>query len=207
MWKLTNHMSTTHLNRCGPHRTEKFAPQSTQPRDPILVTILFHICILPSATKLLRLCFHRRVSVRGGGVTGHGGCAWSQGGVPSPGGGCLVPWGVCPQRGGGWLVPGGALSHGGCLSQGGYLVWGGCLSQRGVPGLGVCLVPGGGGLLLGGAWSRGGGGIRACTEADPPRRDGYCCGRYASYWNAFLFFFLYSQLVRVCTTIHSLHNP
>ena len=27
--------------------------------------------------------------------------------------------------------------------------------------------------------------IPACTEADPP--DGYCCGRGASYWNAFLF--------------------
>ena len=29
------------------------------------------------------------------------------------------------------------------------------------------------------------GGIPACTEADTPQ-DGYCCGRYASYWNAFL---------------------
>ena len=38
--------------------------------------------------------------------------------------------------------------------------------HRGVPGPGGCLVPGGCG--------------------DPPR-DGYCCGRYASYWNAFLF--------------------
>ena len=26
--------------------------------------------------------------------------------------------------------------------------------------------------------------IQACTEADPPM-DGYCQGRYASYWNAF----------------------
>ena len=31
-----------------------------------------------------------------------------------------------------------------------------------------------------------GGCIPACTESDPPP-DGYCCGRYASYWNAFLF--------------------
>ena len=30
-----------------------------------------------------------------------------------------------------------------------------------------------------------GGCIPACTEADPS--DGYCCGWYASYWNAFLF--------------------
>ena len=53
--------------------------------------------------------------------------------------------------------------------------------HRGVPGLGggawswvVCSW--GGGLLLrvGGAWWR-----------LPP--DGYCCGRYASYWNAFLY--------------------
>ena len=26
--------------------------------------------------------------------------------------------------------------------------------------------------------------IPACTEADPPV-DGYCCGQYTSYWNAF----------------------
>ena len=32
-----------------------------------------------------------------------------------------------------------------------------------------------------------GGGISACTEADTPHPDGHCCGRYASYWNAFLF--------------------
>ena len=35
-------------------------------------------------------------------------------------------------------------------------------------GEGVCLVPGGG-----------------VPGGDHP--DGYCCGRYASYWNAFLF--------------------
>ena len=52
---------------------------------------------------------------------------------------------------------------------------------------------------LGGAWSWGvsapwggcgcsrAGGIPACTEAEPPPgRDGYCCERYASHWNAFL---------------------
>ena len=25
------------------------------------------------------------------------------------------------------------------------------------------------------------------ADTPPPRRDGHCCGRYASYWNAFLF--------------------
>ena len=34
---------------------------------------------------------------------------------------------------------------------------------------------------------RGRGWISACTEADLPA-DGYCCGRYASYWNAFLYY-------------------
>ena len=82
--------------------------------------------LIPSATKLRRLCFYRCVSVHRGG--------------------CLVR-GVC-------LVLGGSAP--------------------------------GGGSALAGAWSRGVG-IPACTEADPPRRDGYCCGRYASYWNAFLF--------------------
>ena len=30
--------------------------------------------------------------------------------------------------------------------------------------------------------------IPACTDANtpPPPADGYCCGRYASYWNALL---------------------
>ena len=42
-----------------------------------------------------------------------------------------------------------------------------------VSGPGGCLVPGGSGP---------GGG---CLVETP--LDGYCCGRYASYWNAFLF--------------------
>ena len=60
------------------------------------------------------------------------------------------------------------------------------LFTRGVPGprgglvRGGCLVPGRG------VWSRGvpdpGGGAWWRSP-----RDGYCCGRYASYWNAFLF--------------------
>ena len=54
----------------------------------------------------------------------------------------------------------------------------------GAPGRG-CLVPGGsaprGGCLVPGGVS----GPRGVPGGDP--RDGYCCGRYASYWNAFLF--------------------
>ena len=118
--------------------------------------------LLPSASKLRRLCFYRRLSIQ-----------W--------GGGCLVP--------------------GGCLV------------------LGVS-APGGGGvcLVLGGAWSRGWGGvgvsdpggvgIPACTEADPPGRDGYCCGRYASYWNAFLLVLRRYFRVRVsaCVNHHQHHS-
>ena len=67
---------------------------------------------------------------------------------------------VCPQ--------GGACSRG-------RLLWGSAWSEGGVCSLGgVCS----GGLV----------GIPAYNESDTsPRRDGYCCGRYASYWNAFLF--------------------
>ena len=58
--------------------------------------------------------------------------------------------------------------------RGGVLVSGpkGGSGPRGDPG------PGGGACSLGG-----GGGVAWCR---PP--SGYCCGRYASYWNAFLFY-------------------
>ena len=91
-----------------------------------------------------------------------GGGAWSGVGVPGPG------WGV-PGLGvsglGGLPGSGGVPAPGGCLVRGGAWSWGGC-SWRG-------LLPGGGCLVRGGAWWR-----------TPP--DNYCCGQYASYWNAFL---------------------
>ena len=40
--------------------------------------------------------------------------------------------------------------------------------------------------LVGGSLGPHLGGIPACTEAEPPTVDGYCCGQYASYWNVFL---------------------
>ena len=58
----------------------------------------------------------------------------------------------------------------------GCLLWGGCC-------LGGCLLPGGvpapGGCLLRG--------VPAPRGVWRPPCDGYCCERYASYWNAFLF--------------------
>ena len=112
---------------------------------------------LPSAKKLRGLCFYRCVCVHRGG-----------GGIPA----CLE--GGNPA----------------CLAAG---LWeGGCA----IP---ACLATG----LQGGAWSGGvpgpggsapGGGVPAlgrlvsqhALRQTPPRRDSYCCGQYASHWNAFL---------------------
>ena len=63
-----------------------------------------------------------------------------------------------------------------------------------VPGPGGCLILGvsalGGAWSQGGAWFRGGCLVLGGAWWRPPW-DGYCCGRYASYWNAFLFFFCF----------------
>ena len=82
---------------------------------------------LPSATKLRRLCFHRRVSVHRG--------VWSWGGA------CSRGW--C-------LLPGGSGPKGGVPDLGGCLLWG--LRSRGVPPPGVCGL--GVACSLGG-WSQG----------------------------------------------------
>ena len=39
---------------------------------------------------------------------------------------------------------------------------------------------------MGGAWSQGVPTPGGCVPCGDPLPDGYCCGRYASYWNAFL---------------------
>ena len=77
---------------------------------------------------------------------------------------------VCDSvHGGRCLVPGGLLLEGGACSWVGVCSGGGAWSQEeGVPGPRGG-VPAPGGEVPGG---------------DPP--DGFCCGRYASYWNAFL---------------------
>ena len=87
----------------------------------------------------------------------------------SHGGGCYpsmhcrwYPSMPCSRSLGG-LVPGGACSGGGGLLWGG-LLGGGCACSGGVP------APEGG-------------------VETPPKVDCYCCGRYTSYWNAFLLFY------------------
>ena len=54
-------------------------------------------------------------------------------------------------------------------------------------------------LVRGGAWSRGG--------VETPR-DCYCCGRYASYWNAFLLFFsfFFVEKLKLCINIRNMHS-
>ena len=95
-------------------------------------------------------------------------------------GGCLLQWGVSAV--GGMSVPGGVCTGGvsalwgvcsqGVLSAPGGSALGGVCSQR-VSAPGVC-------LLREGTWWR------------PP--DGYSCGQYASYWNAFLFITMFANL-------------
>ena len=81
-------------------------------------------------------------------------------------------------RSGSRLGEGGVCSWGGVSAPGGVCSWGGCLllggSALGVSAPGWVPGPGGGCLVPeGGAWSqrgsapKGGGGIPACTEADP----------------------------------------
>ena len=57
-----------------------------------------------------------------------------------------------------------------------------CMIPGWWPVVGVCLVWGGV------AWSGGFAGLGICVCRDPLFPHGYCCGQYASCWNAFLFF-------------------
>ena len=139
---------------------------------------------LPSANEVWGkvICLQVFVCPQGAGACSRGGVCSGRGcllqgvGVPAPGGGGCLLLGVS-------AVSGGCLSPGwgrGVCSWGGVPAPGGVCCQRGVFVSGV----GSGGLLLGGV----------CLVETP---HGYCCGRYASYWNAFLLF-LYSQEIRRC---------
>ena len=61
---------------------------------------------------------------------------------------------------------------------------------------GVCdsVQIGGGVPDPGGAYPGGCLVLVGCAKTPPPR-DSYCCGRYASYWNAFLFFFSIAKCI------------
>ena len=112
------------------------------------------------------------------------------------------------HRGGGGVcaIPA-CLSAGGVVSQHALQVvsqhalqWGGAIPACIADGIPACLAAGG--SAPGGSAPRGpapGGGLLPGSMPAPgrcllprgvetlPKADGYCCGRYASYWNAFLF--------------------
>ena len=105
-----------------------------------------------------------------------------------------------------FLLPATKLGQGNIFSSARqeFCMWGGfpaCIAG-GIP---ACLATGGWYPSMPCSRSRGGvsrptpGGvcIPACTEADipppPPPVHGYCHERYASYWNAFLFFYVMSK--------------
>ena len=50
----------------------------------------------------------------------------------------------------------------------------------------------------GGTWGGSGRGGACSRGVETPPADGYCCGRYASYWNAFLFLFIFTLNFCVC---------
>ena len=50
------------------------------------------------------------------------------------------------------------------------------------------------------AHTQGGGSIPACTETDHP--DGYYCGQYVSYWNAFLLCVILTFITSVILTVN-----
>ena len=87
--------------------------------------------LLPSATKLRRLCFYRRVSVDRGGLV------WSRGGVPAPRGLSALGEVAAPR---GDLLQGVSAPRGGVCS-GGCLLSGGVCSRGSAPG-GVCTEAG-----------------------------------------------------------------
>ena len=128
-----------------------------------------------------------------------GACCWGGGwGVLLPGGvwsgGCLLGGVPAPRQGVSGL---GGTCLGGCFLQGGYLLQGECLLR----GCGLLLWPSVmtfwfGGLLIESGllvWPSGvifSYGLQVWPSIPPQlpplKEDGYCCGRYASYWNVFL---------------------
>ena len=96
-------------------------------------------------------------------------------------------WGVCSQGGGCVSAPEGCLLPGGVPWSRGDVCSGGCL----LPG---CLLPGG--CLVRG--------VGVFSQGVP---GGYCCGRYASYWNAFLFYTVFGKICMLTPSPGGLAPP
>ena len=110
---------------------------------------------------------------------------------------CSVIFFVCPQRG--VSVRGGRRGavQKGFLARGGLCPGGGSQSRWGVSVQFGGLCPGGVGVLcLGGG---GGFSVQGSLCQGDPRR--VTCGRYASYWNAFLLIYLFSIFTKYDTKL------
>ena len=89
-----------------------------------------------------------------------------------------------------------SFCRGGHVWQGGMHSMGVCM-VGGVHGRGACMVGGmcGRGGMHGSRWGMHGRGVCVVRGGMRGRRDGYCSRRYASYWNAFLYFSIFSFLL------------
>ena len=124
-----------------------------------------YLCIVTARKRSLRrLCFYTCLSTVGAGV------------------GCLGPGERLGVRVGGVSRP---IPRGGCWGPDRGMSVHAPIPKGEVGGScgGVCPGP-----HLGGAQAWGGVSQHALRQTPPA--DGYCCGRYASYWNAFLLFML-----------------
>ena len=138
--------------------------------------IQFDTFIAARKRSLRRLCFYTCLSFcsRGGGGGG-------EGGIPA----CLAGLQAHTQVGGWRVWPGGGVGGLKAHTQG--VGWGVWPRGRGSPG------PHPGGVSRP---TLGGGVSQHALRQTPQSADGYCCGRYASYWNAFLFYYRPQLLLR-----------
>ena len=140
-------------------------------------TFIVHVLFTARKRSLRRLCFYRWLSVHRGGMHGTWGACMAEGSLWW--GACMAGghawWGGVHGRGHAWW---GACVVGGMHGRGG-MCGGGC-AWRGTCMVGVCMA---GGVHGWGACMAEG--VGACHSRYYGIRS--MSGRYASYWNAFLF--------------------
>ena len=132
-------------------------------------------------------------------------CRSQGGGIPA----CLAGLQAHTQ-GGSWRVwPGGGLTGPHPVGKLRGLAWGGVsrLTPRGSPGPHPGESPG---LHPGGLHAHTCGVSQYALRQTPPPHptppaDGYCCGRYASYWNALLFLHLFLMFLHGAGAVSSMH--
>ena len=145
------------------------------------------VCVVARKRAWLCVCVCDCGGGRLGGMHGCGGHAWLLGGMHGCQGACMVAGGMHGCRGGVWLLGGACMvARGGC-------VW----LQGGEHGGWVCVVARGPCVVAGGVHSWG-----ACMGY---KEIWSMSGRYASYWNAFLFFVI-SQRNQYLTTSQTVHK-